>query len=210
MPCSLSLITPPPPPPLDQQIKGLVPGGLVEKDGRLKIGDRLISVNGNSSIELSYKDVVQLITSAEDPLTLVVKRHAQSATNRPGNPLVEVRRGNTETSYSPATLARIQQKNLKVVEVVKGPTGLGMMVAGSDTKPYTPIIVKDIIRLGPADKTGQIFQGDVILKVNAVHFGSIGVSEAKAMLKELPQGPVELLLKEREGNAPQVENTARK
>lgn len=188
-----------------------MPTGLAEKDGRLKIGDRLISVNGKATVGLSYKEVVQLITSAEDPIILVVKRHTQSPSHRPSNPQVEAHRGgDTEMNYSPATLARVQQRSLKVVEVVKGPTGLGMVVGGSDTKPYTPITVKDIIHLGPADRTGKIFLDDIIIKVNTVTFESIGVSEARAMLKELPQGPVKLLLKEREGNATQVENTARK
>ena len=59
---------------LDQQIKGLLPGGLAEKDGRLKIGDRLISVNGKHLEGLSKHDVVHLIDRAGDHLILLVRR----------------------------------------------------------------------------------------------------------------------------------------
>ena len=61
--------------PLDQQIKGLVPGGLAEKDGRLRIGDRLISVNGKHFEGLSKKDAIQLIDKAGDQLFLIVRRY---------------------------------------------------------------------------------------------------------------------------------------
>ena len=208
--------TPPPDclyitPPLGPQIRGLVPGGLAEKDGGLKVGDRLVSVNGKDLVGLSYKDVIDLVTRAEDPITFVIRRYIQVPSDGPSIALQQ-RAENAPSAgaadYSPASLARAQLNGLKVVEVCKGPTGLGMLVSGSDTAPYDPITVKDVVHLGPADKTGRIRPGDVILKVNAQSFESIAVSEARSALKELPQGTVKLFLKECETNTPSLGSKA--
>ena len=61
-------------PSLGPQIRGLVPGGLAEKDGGLKVGDRLVSINGKCTEGLSKHEAVRLIDRAGDQLVLVVSR----------------------------------------------------------------------------------------------------------------------------------------
>ena len=185
----------------------------------------MVSVNGVDLEGLSCKEVINLLTSAEEPITLVVRRHTQSPDGGPSTLQGGGREGgggegggregrgrenagSTMANYSPASIAHAQLNGLKVVQVCKGPTGIGIIVSGSDTTPYAPIAVMDVIHLGPADRTGRISPGDIILKVNALSFESIALGEAQSILKGLPQGVVKLLLKGREATTP-MENTAR-
>ena len=189
----------------------------------------MVSVNGVDLEGLPCKEVINLLTSAEEPITLVVRRHTQSPDSGPstlqgggreggrggeegggeeGGGRGRENAGSTMANYSPASIAHAQLNGLKVVQVCKGPTGIGIIVSGSDTTPYAPIAVMDVIHLGPADRTGRISPGDIILKVNALSFESIALGEAQSILKGLPQGVVKLLLKGREATTP-MENTAR-
>ena len=98
-----------------------------------------------------------------------------------------------KTSTMPRKLS--STVGIKVVELHKGPTGLGMQLkGGSDTN--LPITVKVVFPGGPAHK-GKIQPGDVIIEVNNESFDNITHKDAIAKLKGLPQGKVSLLVRDR-------------
>ena len=55
-------------------IKSIHSGGAAFHDGRLKLGDRLLSVNGVDVQGMRRPEVVQLLRDAESKVTLVVSR----------------------------------------------------------------------------------------------------------------------------------------
>ena len=85
---------------------------------------------------------------------------------------------------------------VKIVEMHKGPTGLGMQIrGGADSN--LPIMVKVVFPGGPAHKSGKIHPGDLIFEVNSESFENLTHKEALDKLKSLPQGKVSLLVRDR-------------
>lgn len=84
----------------------------------------------------------------------------------------------------------------KVVELHKGPTGLGMqLTGGADTS--HPVAVKEVFSGGPAHRSGRVHAGDVVLEANGVLFESLSHADAIRTVKGFPQGRVRLILRDR-------------
>ena len=86
---------------------------------------------------------------------------------------------------------------VKLVELVKGPTGLGMKIVGGKDQPK-PFIVRDVFPGGSAAKSGQVFKHDQILEVNGRSFDNLTHREAIEYLKTVPPGKVQMLLRSAE------------
>ncbi len=106
-------------------------------------------------------------------------------------------KGKRTTSIA-SRLGLLQTQGVKVVELHKGPTGLGMLLKGSRTKDTNvPITVKEVLPGGAAYKSGKISVGDELLEANSVAFEGLDYSEAVNVIKSLPQGTVRLVLLDR-------------
>ena len=96
-------------------------------------------------------------------------------------------------------LGLLHTQGVKVIELHKGPTGLGMLLKGSRGKDTTnvPITVKEVLPGGAAYKSGKICVGDELLEANSIAFDGLDYSEAVNVIKSLPQGTVRLVLLDR-------------
>ncbi len=103
-------------------------------------------------------------------------------------------RGKRTTSII-GRLGLAQTQGVKVVELHKGPTGLGMLLKGSRNKDSNvPITVKEVLPGGVAYKSNKITVGDELLEANSISFDGLAYTEAINVLKSLPQGTVRLTL----------------
>lgn len=62
--CSVSVIP--------HKIGRIIEGSPTDRIGQMKVGDRISAVNGQSIMELSHNDIVQLIKDAGNSVTLTV------------------------------------------------------------------------------------------------------------------------------------------
>ncbi|XP_066527751.1 membrane-associated guanylate kinase, WW and PDZ domain-containing protein 3a [Hoplias malabaricus] len=62
----------PPPGVIPHKIGRIIEGSPTDRCGKLKVGDRISAVNGQSIIDLSHNDIVQLIKQAGNTVTLTV------------------------------------------------------------------------------------------------------------------------------------------
>ncbi|XP_056304736.1 membrane-associated guanylate kinase, WW and PDZ domain-containing protein 3a isoform X4 [Danio aesculapii] len=62
----------PPPGVIPHKIGRIIEGSPTDRSGHLKVGDRISAVNGQSIIDLSHNDIVQLIKEAGNAVTLTV------------------------------------------------------------------------------------------------------------------------------------------
>ena len=83
---------------------------------------------------------------------------------------------------------------VQLVELHKGPTGLGMQLQGS-ADAQLPITVKAVLKGGSAFRSSKIHAGDEILEVNGTSFEKLSQQEAHKIMKELPQGKVSIILR---------------
>ena len=103
----------------------------------------------------------------------------------------------------PATMPRKLKstEGVKIVELHKGPTGLGMNLKGG-TDENLPITVREVFPGGTAHKSGKIHPGNVIIEVNNDSFESLTHREALQKLKSYPQGRISLLVRDRLATQP--------
>ncbi|KAK2885545.1 hypothetical protein Q8A67_016382 [Cirrhinus molitorella] len=87
----------PPPGVIPHKIGRIIDGSPTDRCGRLKVGDRISAVNGQSIIELSHNDIVQLIKEAGNAVTLTVVNEEEHS----GPPS-----GTSSAKQSPATQHR--------------------------------------------------------------------------------------------------------
>ena len=199
------------------QVKTVDVTGVAGEDGRLKRGDKILTVNGHSLEGVTHKAALALIKDAGNMVTLEVSRRTTHgsfpvASSRITSKL-QSRQGSGESSPakssgspspmvmrkkpSYASLVGAQSsQGVKMVELQKGPTGLGMHLKGSLIKepPLAPITVKEVLPGGVAYKSGKINIGDQILEVNGMPFDGMTQSQAVRAIKNTPQGIVRLVL----------------
>ena len=241
-----------------------MPDGVASREGTIRRGDRLISVNGQSVEDLTNKEALQLLKEAGDSMTLVLSRKIGRRLSRQTTPSTstthsqqtsrdvsraESRRwspqrspratkrgggygtgssdeGSREGSRGPSPQATRRHRRresvtvegevvtlrdrkstlprklrgakvgVHLVELHKGPTGLGMQVSGG-VDGTTPITVKVVLKGGPADKSHAIHEGDQILEVNKTSFENFTQKQAMDFLRSLPQGKVSIILRDR-------------
>ena len=231
---------------------------VAHKDGRLKRGDRIISVNGQSLVGLTYKEALKILKEAGLDVTLVIARkigRRTSTINTPYMSTFQSRRGSGENSQQgsnpgsrqgsppsarkrkhssgensrgeskgsspkPSRRSTISQRRresisvdkgesktlprqlsstlgVKLVELQKGPTGVGMQLHGGKEGANTPVTVKSVFPGGSAYKSGKIRTGDVILEVNGISFEHLSHEQAIATMKGFPQGKITLIVRDR-------------
>ncbi|XP_078585038.1 uncharacterized protein LOC144867103 isoform X1 [Branchiostoma floridae x Branchiostoma japonicum] len=97
----------------------------------------------------------------------------------------------------PTGSAPVSDKPTELVELNKGPFGLGFSLEGGRGSPRgdLPITIKRIFRGGGADRSGDLFVGDAIVAINSTDVSTMSHFEAWNMLKALPAGKVSLLIR---------------
>uniref|UniRef100_A0A672SYQ2 Membrane-associated guanylate kinase, WW and PDZ domain-containing protein 3 n=1 Tax=Sinocyclocheilus grahami TaxID=75366 RepID=A0A672SYQ2_SINGR len=182
----------PPPGVIPHKIGRIIDGSPTDRCGRLKVGDRISAVNGQSIIELSHNDIVQLIKEAGNAVTLTVvpeEEHSgppsgtSSAKQSPATQHRAVGQQNgVETEERKDTMARAEHKSLPQgeigavissgpkqgcypVELERGQRGFGFSLRGG--KEYNMgLFILRLAEDGPALKDGRIHVGDQIVEIN--------------------------------------------
>ncbi|KAI5616051.1 partitioning defective 3-like B isoform X2 [Silurus asotus] len=101
----------------------------------------------------------------------------------------------------PALTANANKKSgHKMINLTKGPDGLGFTVVTRDSVVHGPgpILVKSILPRGAAVKDGRLQSGDRILQVNGVDISGYRQEELVAMLRSTKQGETISLLVSRQ------------
>ena len=125
------------------QIKNIVRGSVADRDGRLRVGDVLVRINGISVLSYSHKKVVELFQSI--PLDTDVQIEVRRGYPLPGGeelppyaPDVTARQYNEAVPPGPAHFQSpppMLQPEKMVVSIVKGPLGFGFSLGKPSQAP---------------------------------------------------------------------------
>lgn len=242
------------------QVKQVTASGAAARDGSIKRGDRIISVNDLSVTGMSNKQALQTLREAGDRVTLIMSRKVGRRQSRVTTPQASAKHstqgsrdtsraesrkmspqrsprsthrrphsssdeGSRDSSQGPSpqhTRKHYRRKSVsakgeiltftdrkstlprkikgakfgvQLVELHKGPTGLGIQLHGS-ADGATPITVKAVLRGGPAFRSSKMHVGDEIIEVNGTSFEKFSQQEALKVMKDLPQGKVSIILRD--------------
>ncbi|CAF0737147.1 unnamed protein product [Adineta steineri] len=164
-------------------ITNIIPGGIADKNGRLKVGDRLMHVqslkNGYDLQFVEHKHAVESIRRACDEgltITLLVGHPTDYS-------------GLADTTIQPinghrSPIQNDDQGDLPLERRVllrRSPNGFGFNIVGGDGD--EGIYISFIQTGGVADKSGELRKGDRILSVNNIDFRGVTHEDAATVLK---------------------------
>ena len=203
-------------------IQGIEPGGRIDRDGRLAVGDRIVEINGYSLIDMPFHKSQEIFKEAlySKELQLLVAKSEESP-QEDGSFEENKENINLEAGAGDAgTLGRklglgpgskqasaVQAANTRkigkklTVSLVKGVHGLGFSITTRDIQSGgpAPIYIKNILSKGAAIENGQLKPGDRLLEINEESVDGKSQSEVVAILRNTPQhGEVVLVVSRQE------------
>uniref|UniRef100_A0A673HUJ7 Tyrosine-protein phosphatase non-receptor type 20 n=1 Tax=Sinocyclocheilus rhinocerous TaxID=307959 RepID=A0A673HUJ7_9TELE len=177
-------------------VKGVIPKGAAELDGRIKKGDRVVAVNGKSLEGATHKQAVEMLRDTGQVVHLLMEKgqppkdsiHAPltpQGTSEPQNAAAE------EPPPPPPKKAEysfITPENTFEVGLLKNTSGLGFSFSREENVPGEPVgssmvRVKKLFPGQPAAESGRIEVGDVILRVNQTSLKRLSQHEVISALR---------------------------
>ncbi|XP_050664899.1 disks large 1 tumor suppressor protein isoform X1 [Leptidea sinapis] len=165
----------------------IMAGGAAHRDGRLRVGDKLLMVKNTSKGDVNldnvtHEDAVAALKASGERVVLVLipgPRH--------GQPSPRTSRANTPCPTSSTTNSLRREdvtdssEEARIVELEKGPQGLGFNIVGGEDG--HGIYVSFLLAGGPAERSGLLKRGDQLLAVNEVDITHATHEQAAKALK---------------------------
>uniref|UniRef100_A0AAX7U557 Protein scribble homolog n=1 Tax=Astatotilapia calliptera TaxID=8154 RepID=A0AAX7U557_ASTCA len=155
-------------------ISRIAEGGAAHKDSTLRVGDRVISINGVDMTEARHDQAVALLTGTSPTIALLVERQTRARAHSPPPPEPSDSPDQDEESLGNHLSRMEDEYPIEEVTLVKsgGPLGLSI-VGGSDhaSHPFginePGVFISKVIPHGLASQCG-LRVGDRILEVNSI------------------------------------------
>ncbi|XP_026806583.1 uncharacterized protein LOC113549465 isoform X1 [Rhopalosiphum maidis] len=197
----------------------LEPGKIAYRDGRIRVSDEIINVNGkllrgitdmyevekilNHSFSIANKYYVDIVLSrSEQPdSTVMAFDHSHSAAESSKQNAISVinrvlaNKMNSHSSKSPTPSMSTVYMSVTFYKGT-GHKSLGFSIVGGSDSPKGEmgIFVKTIFTSGQAAENGSLMEGDEILSVNGESVNGMTHALAINCFKKVRQGPLEIKL----------------
>ncbi|XP_057215875.1 tyrosine-protein phosphatase non-receptor type 13 isoform X2 [Triplophysa rosa] len=203
-------------------VKGVIPKGAADLDGRIKKGDRVVAVNGKGLEGATHKQAVDVLKNTGQVVHLLLEKgqplldtlHApltpQSTSELQNKPDAH---GAAAPEPKPAKKAEynfVTPDNTFEVGLVKNTSGLGFSFSREENVPGEPagtsmVRVKKLFPGQPASESGRIEVGDVILRVNQTSLKGLSQHEVISALRGTGQKVTLRLCKPETGVLPEMD-----
>ncbi|XP_066049037.1 inaD-like protein isoform X2 [Chamaea fasciata] len=157
--------------------------GVAARTQRLRVGDRIVSINGQPLDGLSHADAVNLLKNAYGSIILQVV--ADTNISAIASQLESMSTGCSLSPPSEHPAEDPEAPQPKIIALEKGSDGLGFSIVGGYGSPHgdLPIYVKTIFAKGAAADDGRLKRGDQIVAVNGEALEGVTHEQAVAILK---------------------------
>ncbi|CDQ66764.1 unnamed protein product [Oncorhynchus mykiss] len=181
-------------------IKSLVCGGAAEQDGRIQSGDRLLKVDGIRFQGFTYQQAVECLAKTGKVVTLVLERE-----NMNSLPWVSLspdtgchlspqssHRDITQKRNNSSLCLTVRDRNTLEVTLNKRLNGLGFSFLVPELESLKGDSGSGLVRIKklfpgqPAEESGQIQEGDVILAVNGEPLKGLSYQRVVTLLRGSP------------------------
>ncbi|KAJ6662563.1 hypothetical protein lerEdw1_011700 [Lerista edwardsae] len=171
-------------------VRTIVPGGLADKDGRLRTGDHILEIGGTNVQGMSTEQVAQVLRNCGNRVRMVVARDPRcDITVTPPTPVAQP--VSMLSPFQDRTFG-IENEIREVQLIKKDGQSLGITIVGysgvSDGVESSGIFVKNIIPGSAAEQSGQIKVDDKIIAVDGINIQNYTNQEVVEALRNT--GPV--------------------
>ncbi|XP_037759430.1 membrane-associated guanylate kinase, WW and PDZ domain-containing protein 1 isoform X40 [Chelonia mydas] len=198
----------------------IIEGSPADRCGKLKVGDRILAVNGCSITNKSHSDIVNLIKEAGNTVTLRIipgdessnatlltnaEKIATITTTHTPQQMPQEPRNNTkpkqESQFDFKPPQAAQDQDFYTVELERGAKGFGFSLRGG--REYNmDLYVLRLAEDGPAERCGKMRIGDEILEINGETTKNMKHARAIELIKNGGRR-VRLFLKRGDGSVPE-------
>ncbi|KFO84529.1 InaD-like [Buceros rhinoceros silvestris] len=170
-------------------VRTIVPGGLADRDGRLRTGDHILQIGGTNVQGMTSEQVAQVLRNCGNSVRMIVARDPKSEIMEtppapmswPVSTLPSFQNGSDNTDFFETYDVELIKKNGQ---------SLGITIVGyagtSDIEP-SGIFVKNIIPGSAADHNGQIHIYDKIVAVDGINIQDYTNQEVVEALRNTGQ-----------------------
>ncbi|KAM4883036.1 membrane-associated guanylate kinase, WW and PDZ domain-containing protein 1 isoform 18-T18 [Thomomys bottae] len=206
---------------MPHKIGRIIEGSPADRCGKLKVGDRILAVNGCSITNKSHSDIVNLIKEAGNTVTLRIIPGDESSnatlltnaekiatittTHAPAQQGAPEARNTTkpkpESQFEFKAPQATQEQDFYTVELERGAKGFGFSLRGG--REYNmDLYVLRLAEDGPAERCGKMRIGDEILEINGETTKNMKHSRAIELIKNGGRR-VRLFLRRGDGSVPE-------
>ncbi|XP_044308006.1 membrane-associated guanylate kinase, WW and PDZ domain-containing protein 1 isoform X2 [Varanus komodoensis] len=208
---------------MPHKIGRIIEGSPADRCGKLKVGDRILAVNGCSITNKSHSDIVNLIKEAGNMVTLRIipgdessnatlltnaEKIATITTTHTPQQMPQETRNNakpkqdSQFDFKPPTTSQPDQ-DFYTVELERGAKGFGFSLRGG--REYNmDLYVLRLAEDGPAERCGKMRIGDEILEINGETTKNMKHARAIELIKNGGR-KVRLFLKRGDGSVPEYD-----
>ncbi|XP_045145861.1 membrane-associated guanylate kinase, WW and PDZ domain-containing protein 1 isoform X6 [Echinops telfairi] len=208
---------------MPHKIGRIIEGSPADRCGKLKVGDRILAVNGCSITNKSHSDIVNLIKEAGNTVTLRIIPGDESSnatlltnaekiatittTHTPSQLGAQDPRSTTkpkqESQFEFKAPQTTQEQDFYTVELERGAKGFGFSLRGG--REYNmDLYVLRLAEDGPAERCGKMRIGDEILEINGETTKNMKHARAIELIKNGGRR-VRLFLKRGDGSVPEYD-----
>ncbi|XP_016376585.1 inaD-like protein [Sinocyclocheilus rhinocerous] len=158
--------------------------GVAARTHRLKVGDRIVSINSQSLDGLTHGDVVNMLKNAYG--TIVLQVVADTNISAIASQVESLSSSSTPSTNPEVRPVEPETPKPKTITLEKGSEGLGFSIVGGFGSPHgdLPIYVKTVFSKGAAAVDGRLKRGDQLLSVNEESLEGVTHEQAVAILKK--------------------------
>lgn len=158
--------------------------GVAAKTHRLKVGDRIVSINSQSVDGLSHSEVVTMLKNSYGNISLQVV--ADTNISAIATQVESLSSSSSLSANTDTHTVEPEGPQPRSISLEKGSEGLGFSIVGGFGSPHgdLPIYVKTVFSKGAAAVDGRLKRGDQILSVNGESLQGATHEQAVAILKK--------------------------
>uniref|UniRef100_A0A8C4TRY5 FERM and PDZ domain containing 2 n=1 Tax=Erpetoichthys calabaricus TaxID=27687 RepID=A0A8C4TRY5_ERPCA len=176
-------------------IASIIPGGPAERNGQIKPGGRLISLNKTSLEGVTFSSAVEILQNSPEEVELIISQSKSRSMILQSQFLIKVIKlilffcpgqdGNPRPVYP----GNPEATDLHCVELTKIDGSLGISVTGgiNTSVRHGGIYIKAVVPGGAAQQDGRIKKGDRLLEVDGFSLQAVTHKQAVECLKRTGQ-----------------------
>ncbi|XP_063282886.1 membrane-associated guanylate kinase, WW and PDZ domain-containing protein 1 isoform X4 [Pelobates fuscus] len=207
---------------MPHKIGRIIEGSPADRCGKLKVGDRILAVNGCSITNKSHSDIVNLIKEAGNTVTLRIipgdessnaslltnaEKIATITTTHTPQTMPQETKNNSkpkqENQFEFKTPPATQDQEFYAVELDRGVKGFGFSLRGGREYNMNLYVLR-LAEEGPAERCGKMRVGDEILEINGETTKNMKHARAIELIKNGGRR-VRLNLKRGDGSVPEYD-----